>query len=226
MGLLDTIDRLNTVEGQAESFQPRMQSLPTSPAGPNPQLENRSPKNIWRADPAELKKRRQLLNRKPERLSFLSPCPDCGGREFMHLEGVGFQCRTCQPWNVGYPVLATGPVDRVETVNTELLPAGENTAAPAPPQARKIHPNEEQLASFLVAWAWIKENRAALLVAGWTMAALVRRAKCRCPYGAWGVAWLAVWNKQEQLAVTIGRRGEIVFSYQSNNRTIMQAAKP
>nr|WP_320010560.1 hypothetical protein [uncultured Desulfobulbus sp.] len=225
MGLLDTIDRLNTADGQAESHRSNVQPLLKPAVGEVSVSEAHTSQNIWQADPAELDERRQLLKRKPEHLSFLGPCPVCGGRKFMHLEGVGFQCRTCHPWNVGCLVLATGPDDPVETVNTELLPAGESTEDSSNPQGRKNQPTEEQLASFLVAWAWIKENRAALLAAGWTMAVLVRRAKCRCPYGSWGLAWLAVWNKPD-LAVTIGRCGEIMFCYQSNNRTIRQVAKP
>ncbi len=56
------------------------------------------------------------------------------------------------------------------------------------------------------------------------MAALVRRSRYRWPYGPWGLAWLPVWS-QPGVVVTLGRNGEIVFTYQANGRTINQAAK-
>ena len=162
--------------------------------------------------------------RKPERLAFLQPCPLCEGRQFIHGAGGGFYCVTCQPGQQGQPVEAAGP-DRQAPATTpeDLEPAGD-LEIPHQENTSDAEPTERQRAYFRAAWAWIKENREPLLAAGWTPATLFRRAGYRWPYGTWGVAWLPVWDRPG-LAVTIGQRGEIRFTYHSGNRTITQTAR-
>jgi hypothetical protein len=84
---------------------------------------------------------------------------------------------------------------------------------------------EEQSVYFAAAWPWIKEHKAALLAAGWTMAELVRRVKYRWPVGPWGLAWLPVWSKPG-VVVTLGGKGGIVFTWRDGERTIKQTARP
>ena len=163
--------------------------------------------------------------RKPERLAFLQPCPLCEGRQFIHGAGGGFYCVTCQPGQQGQPVEAAGPDRQAPTITPEdLEPAGDVDTTH---QADTVNtgPTEEQRAHFRAAWAWITKNREPLLAAGWTPATLFRRARYHWPYGTWGVAWLPVWDRPG-LAVTIGPRGAIVFTYPSHGRTITQTAHP
>jgi len=92
-------------------------------------------------------------------------------------------------------------------------------------RSKKAEVTTEQRAHFAAAWPWIKENKGKLSAAGWTMAALTRRSSYRWPCGPWGVAWLSPWSKPG-LAVSIGQRGEIVFTFPSGGRMISQAAYP
>lgn len=236
MGLFDTIERLNTAGEQLVSPKPQVQHLPIPPVTAtttlkapaqnhyHPPAEDDGP-DTWRPSPAETAERRRILNRKPERLSFLSPCPVCHGRTFLHIDGGGFACRTCQPGLFGHPVEAAGPDRPTPATNVDLLLAGDHHDTHPTVPASNDEPTEQQRAHFAAAWPWIKENRAALLAVGWTMAALVRRARYRWPYGPWGVAWLPPWSKPG-LVVTVGRHGEIVFTYPSGSRKITQAAHP
>lgn len=141
----------------------------------------------------------------------------------MHIEGGGFACRTCQPGLFGYPVEATGPEGHTPDQDPELLTSGWNNDVPTPQQSTLNNPPDEAFAHFATAWPWIKEHRAALLAAGWTMAALVRRGKYRWPCGPWGVAWLPVWSKPG-VTTSLARNGKIQFVYESNGRTIKQTA--
>ncbi|MDD2464113.1 MAG: hypothetical protein PHI97_08950 [Desulfobulbus sp.] len=235
MALFDAIERLNTAEEQSANNQPRVQLLPrpSSRATTLPRITTEDERqdgakeselDIWKPSPEEVEERRRILNRKPERLSFLAPCPVCRGRSFLHIEGGGFACRSCAPGLFGYPVEATGPDRQEPSLDAEFIPSGEGNETSAITQPARIPPNEEQLANFAAAWPWIKENKAALLAAGWTIAALVRRSKFRWPAGPWGLAWLPVWIKPG-LVVTIGRRGGIVFTFQSSGRIIQQEAR-
>ena len=251
MGFLDDIDessgRSDTVQHpgpaadeQLVSPRPQAQLLPQRPAGgdtavkelaadhveKSEQTATESGPDIWRPSPAALEERRRILNRKPERLSFLAPCPVCHGRAFLNIDGGGFVCRTCTPGLFGYPVEAAGP-DRppVEDKDIDLRLASDHHDTAAAPQPVGCEPTEDQRAHFAAAWPWVKENKAALLAGGWTMAALVRRAKFRWPYGPWGVAWLPAWSKPE-VVVTIGRRGAISFTFPSSGRTITQISQP
>lgn len=165
-------------------------------------------------------------NAKPEKLSFLRPCPLCGGRHFIYGPAGGFSCVTCQPGISGLPVEAAGP-DRQPT--TPQHPAGilaDNQIQTAlggnctAPLTRRTTSQDER--NFSVAWLWIKDKMPILLAAGWSRAALLRRGKHR---GAWGIAWLSVWRKPS-LAVTVGVHGEIIFTYQSGDRKIKQTAFP
>ncbi len=233
MGLFDAIDRLNTTEEQPERPQARLLPRPperatappraTAPEQPQPKAEANEP-DTWGPSPEEIEHRRRILNRKPERLSFLHPCPICQGRSFLHIEGGGFVCRVCTPGLFGYPVEATGPERQTPPQDEELLPAGHHLDTAARPTTDH-GPTAEQREYFKTAWRWIKEHRAALLSNGWTMATLTRRAKYRWPVGPWGLAWMPVWCKP-CLVVAIGRRGEITFSFQSSGRSITQTARP
>lgn len=236
MGLFDTIEHLTTPDERPASSKPQAQHLPMPPAtaSPTPRApaqdhhqttaEDDGP-DTWRPSSAEIEERRRILNRNPERLSFLAPCPVCHGRAFLHIDGGGFVCRTCTPGLFGYPVEATGPDRPTPEPDINLLPASDHhNPAPTIP-ASNDEPTDQQRAHFAAAWPWIKENKTALRAAGWTMAALVRRSKFRCPYGPWGVAWLPPWSKPG-LVVTIGHRGEIIFTFPSSGRVITQAAHP
>lgn len=161
--------------------------------------------------------------RKPERLAFLQPCPLCEGRQFIHGAGGGFYCVTCQPGQQGQPVEAAGPDRQAPTITPEDLEPAGDVEAPNQAGTADTGPTEAQRAHFRAAWTWITKNREPLLAAGWTPATLFRRARYRWPYGPWGVAWLPVWGRPG-LAVTIGTRGEIRFTYPSGNRTITQTA--
>ena len=218
MGLFDAIERLNTGENQPVNSQ-----LP-----PDQPVKAISPPrttatSIGQPFPAKIDEHQRILNRKPERLSFLAPCPVCHGRSFVHIEGGGFACRTCQPRLFGYPVEATGPEGHTPDRDPELFTAGWSNDVPAPQLPTRNQPPEEALAHFAAAWPWIRKHRAALLAAGWTMAALVRRAKYSWPCGPWGVAWLPVWSKPG-VKTSLARNGKIQFVYESNGRTIKQTA--
>ncbi len=236
MGLFDAIEQLNSTEEQPVNARPRAQLLPrpsvrettpprtTAPDQHHP-LNKENELDTWQPSPAEIEERRRILNRKPERLSFLAPCPVCHGRAFLHIEGGGFVCRACTPGLFGYPVEACGPDLLAPARDADLLMAGSDpTTNDSPPT--DTTPTEEQQLYFAAAWAWIKENKAGLLTAGWTMTALVRRGKYRWPVGSWGLAWMPVWTKPG-LVVTIVSRGEIVFTFRATSgRQVTQTAWP
>lgn len=240
MGLFDTIERLSVADEHPVNSRPQAQLLPQPPAGgdtavkelvsdhveKSEQTATESGPDIWRPSPAALDERRRILARPPERLSFLTPCPVCHSRAFLNIDGGGFVCRICTPGLFGYPVEAAGP-DRppVDGQDIELSLASNHHDIAAAPQPVGYGPTEDQRAHFAVAWPWVKENKAALLAAGWTMAALVRRTNFHWPYGPWGVAWLPVWSKPG-VVVTIGRRGAISFTFPSSGRTITQTSQP
>ncbi len=233
MSFFDTIDRLS----QPAPGENNPQTAP-SPPGPadntTPKQEQRAPtphrglteesgRDLWQPTPAAFAKRDRILRRKPERLSFLGPCPICEGRAFIHIAGGGFVCRTCQPGFFGQPVEAAGPDRRRPEQHEHELPLANSTEVSAPPDPAAKQTTGQRRTYFDAAWPWIKENMEILISVGWTRAGLVRRAKFRWPYGQWGVAWLPVWGK-EGVAVAIGRKGEIVFTYSSGGRVITQSA--
>ncbi|NLZ18310.1 MAG: hypothetical protein GX087_11370 [Desulfobulbaceae bacterium] len=208
MGFFDTIERLNREEPPA-----------VAPATPEEKPPQKTATECTR-------KPRGHKTRKPELLSFLRPCPICKGRDFLHLEAGGFVCQACTPGLVGHPVEATGPERPApKQDDNHELPEGCSRYIYDPGPANTGKPTEQQLAHFAVAWPWIKKNKPALLAAGWTMAALVRRSKYRWPCGNWGVAWLPAWCKSG-LIVAVVRNGEIQFSYPSCGKTISQNAYP
>lgn len=234
MGLFDEIEALTTPKdpapGPAPAGDPGTGGTirPTWPTTNGPHHPAGSAPGRAAAPPGPAgRQQRRPARPKPERLAFLQPCPLCGGRQFIHGTGGGFYCVACQPGQQGLPVEAAGP-DRQERTEPpeDLTPAGDlgdgQHHQAGPDQG---DPSEEQRAHFRAAWPWIKEHLAPLLAAGWTRAALLRRAKFRWPYGPWGVAWLSLWS-QPELAVTIGPRGEIVFTFPSHGRTITQTAHP
>lgn len=87
------------------------------------------------------------------------------------------------------------------------------------------HATVMQHENFTAAWPWIKNNIQRLLDEGWTRAALLRRSKYRWPCGPWGLAWLSAWTKND-VSITIGRKGSVVFTYTSCDRRITQSALP
>ena len=228
MGLFDAIARLNATEEQPPT--PRAPLLPRPSAGTFTRNQYQPPAkedvlDTWESSPQELEERRRILNRKRDHLSFLTPCPVCHGRSFVHIEGGGFVCRTCQPSLFGYPVEATGPDRPAPAVDAVLLPAGDREKVLTTPTPTGNKPTETQRSYFAAAWPWIKENRAELLEVGWTMTALVRRAKYRWPVNPWGLAWLPMWTKHS-LKITITSGGKIVFQFQASGRDIIQTAWP
>ena len=167
MGLFDTIERLSAADEQLVSHRPRAQLLPQPPAGGDTAVKKpaadhvgkaepaatESASDIWQPSPAELAERQRILNRKPEPISFLAPCPVCHGRAFLNIDGGGFVCRACTPGLFGYPVEAAGP-DRppAEAQNTDLRLAGEHHDTPATPPPAGCEPTEDQRAHFAAAW--------------------------------------------------------------------------
>jgi len=162
---------------------------------------------------------------KPERLTFLHPCPICYGRLFVAGRGGGFFCTTCQPGIEGQPVEAAGRMSKRTQADCELVPVNYDLPEALQGDKKPDPVTDQQRKYFRAAWPWIKENKAQLLAAGWTMAALVGRSKFRWPYGQWGLAWLPVWTR-EQVLVTINDKGAIAFTFRYCEKTITQTAKP
>ncbi|MGE4401822.1 MAG: hypothetical protein AB7F61_09055 [Desulfobulbus sp.] len=139
--------------------------------------------------------------------------------------GGGFFCTTCQPGIEGHPVEATGQTTRKARPALEPMPAVDHNhlgLAVTDPQPELVTAQQREF--FRVAWPWIKENKAQLIQAGWTMTALVARSKFRWPCGRWGLAWFPVW-KREQLQVTINDRGSIVFTFRYCGKAVTQTVK-
>ena len=156
---------------------------------------------------------------KPEKLSFLRPCPICRGRNFIYGSAGGFFCAVCQPGIQGQPVEATGPERQPAGPEHEGQEAEGLYSSCLRPEVERI---DQEKGNFAAAWPLLKEMMPALLAAGWSRAALLRRRKHR---GTRGVAWLPVWRKPA-LAVTVGGHGEIIFTFKSGDREIKQTAWP
>jgi hypothetical protein len=208
MGFFDTIfdtsDRLVTT-GQEQHILPEVNGnndIKSEAASPDPATE--APKKTAC---------------KPEKVSFLRPCPLCGGRTFVYGTTGGFFCAVCQPGKSGKSVEATGP-DR-------------QTPEREPDQGLQVSGNFQtshrtttsEKENFSAAWPWLQKNLSVLLASGWSSAALFARGKHRHPYGRWGVAWFPVWL-QPSLIVSIGIRGAIVFTYRTSGREVKQRAYP
>lgn len=225
MRLSDAIDQL--AQGNApilpsENRENRLIFAPKGEKTTQPDDKNApAPTN----DGPKEKRNRHQQQPKPERLTFLQPCPICSGRSFVAGTGGGFFCTTCQPGIEGQPVEAAGRGTRLTTADRELLLVNDNFSGsqPADPQPGQVTDRQRQ--HLMAAWPWIKENKAQLLGAGWTMAALVARSKYRWPCGSWGLAWLPVWTR-DQLQVTINDRGIIIFTFQYCGKTVTQTVKP
>jgi hypothetical protein len=203
MGFFDTIDRLKNTETEPQPVIITEQDSQGS--------EKKS-----HSGPFQVKKK---ASSKPERLSFLRPCLLCGGKKFIYGTVGGFFCLACQPGIVGIQVEAGG-ADRQDPDQEAALQvdAGQHEN-----ESKNICQIQEK-AYFMMALPWIKSKLPKLLAAGWTRAALLQRSKYRYPTG-WGIAWFSIW-KQDALAVTIGKNGEIFFTFQSCGRTITQTARP
>lgn len=187
----------------------------------NAENKKNGSKNVMVAlPPANLPQRK--TGSKPEKLSFLKPCPICANRNFIYGTSGGFFCVTCQPGIPGQPVEAAGP-DRQAPQSQEPTKKLEDEFSGGygnSPAAKRIPRKERE--NFEEAWRWIKEQVPILISNGWSRATLLRRGKHR---GARGVAWLSVWGKPT-LTLAIGIHGEIIFTFQSGDREIQQSAFP
>jgi len=200
MGFFDTIDRLKNAE---TGLQPEEISINVIQGG----------KKNDQSRVCQLEKK---AGHRPERLSFLRPCPLCGGKKFVYGNAGGFFCLLCQPGIMGTPVEAGGAdrqqkPDHPESAHQVAARANKNTTI-------------WKSGHFKTAWPWIRSRLPELLAAGWTLAALFQRSKYSYPY-AWGIAWFPIWNK-DALVVTTGKNGEIFFTFQSSGRTITQTVRP
>lgn len=78
--------------------------------------------------------------------------------------------------------------------------------------------------NFKLSWPWLNHHLPQLREKGWTRAGLFRRGKLRYPAGRWGVAWYDVWRR-ENLTVTIGDRGQLIFKFSASDRRVTQSAE-
>ncbi len=217
MGLFDEIDRLTAV-----SCAEKLPAL-TIADEPTPSNLSDKPRNGEMQPRAANDHRPQSRARqvkKPQPLSFLRPCPVCQGRDFLHLDAGGFVCQTCQPGFTGIPVEAAGQDRPAQGEEFEDIPLSDRGPRNTPNLC-----TTRQKEHFAAGWPWIKENMPALLSAGWTRPALLRRSRHQWPYGKWGAAWLPVWSKPS-LEKKIGASGQIIFSFESNGRIIVQTLHP
>jgi hypothetical protein len=123
------------------------------------------PKNlpeVATAPPETASFTKKKSNKKPEKLSFLRPCPLCKGRLFNLSAVGGFFCEVCQPGIEGQLVEATGP-DRLE-------PVAESEHDDSNVKQGTTRPEME---NFATAWPWIRGHLPELLAVGWTRSALL-----------------------------------------------------
>lgn len=219
MGFFTTIDRLKTINpdpDQAHVALIKAQGPPVEhPAG-----HETEPAVPLSADTGQQPAKGQQVKkqRKPERLSFLRPCPLCAGRAFIFGLHGGFFCSTCQPGIKGQPVEATGP-DRKQDLQAVPDPAGSAETMYVPRAfAGRLGESPE---NFKEAWPWLNKNLSTLLSAGWTRATLFQRGKHRYPTGVWGAAWFDVWRK-EILTISIGKDGALSFTFRTPGKIIEQ----
>jgi hypothetical protein len=162
---------------------------------------------------------REKTSSRPEKLSFLRPCPICHGRNFIYGAAGGFFCVVCQPGIQGQPVEATGP-ERPQAEQKREGQGGDFSSSASWIEREKI--SDQDLENFTAAWPILKEIMPALIAAGWSRAALLCRRRHR---GSRGIAWFPVWRKPG-LSVDIGQHGELVFTFPSGNQEIRQTAWP
>lgn len=157
---------------------------------------------------------------KPEKFSFLRPCPICQGRYFTYGKKGGFFCTTCQPGITGNPAYATGQ-DRPKVHTTESL----ETQTPVQKVSAQIRETKNETECFKIGFPWIIEHLEELLATGWTRPELFRRSRHRWCMGNWGLTWLSGWIRPGVI-ITIEKRGRVTFTFTSGDRTIIQAAYP
>jgi len=214
MGFFDTIERLKNAE--AEQLQPE-------------EISDQVNQGTGTKRQAGTFQTEKKAGRRPERFSFLRPCPLCGGINFIFGNEGGFFCQVCQPGTIGTPVEAGG-ADRQLPDQEAVLQVGsgeneQNTFRGSRLSGTgKDTTTKQERGHFAAAWPWINGNILELLAAGWTRAALLQRSKYRYPTG-WGIAWFPIWQ-QNALVVTIGKNGEIIFIFQVCGKTITQTARP
>jgi len=214
MGFFDTIERLKNTE--AEQLQHEKISGQAHQG-----TETKRQPGIYQAE--------KKAGRRPERFSFLRPCPLCGGINFIYGNEGGFFCQVCQPGSMGTPVEAGG-ADRQQPDHEAVFQVGLGEHVQNIQRgflfsgSYKVTANKQEQGHFTAAWPWVNGNMLELLAAGWTRAALLQRSKYPYPTG-WGIAWLPIWH-QNGLIVNIGKNGEIIFAFESCRRTITQTARP
>jgi hypothetical protein len=70
---------------------------------------------------------------------------------------------------------------------------------------------------------WILANLDALTAAGWTAKRLFRCGPGNAVF-RWGLAWGDIWDRASE--VKLLARGEVVFTIQEPNRTVVQVSRP
>ena len=205
MGLINFIGQAQEIAVQAsgnQTVQDRQQQVPTKANRPVPTSKNRKSKP------------------KPEKLKFLKPCPICAGREFTHGKKGGFFCNFCQPGIDGHRVVALG-YRKPRGSEKKLIRVEQRHGKAAIKSNRREGPEKHLQAAF----PWIMEHLPELLEAGWTRPELFRRGTRKWPVGNWGVAWGTAWKK-ENLVVTVGHKGELIFTFTSGGRESVQRCFP
>lgn len=157
--------------------------------------------------------------KKPEKLSFLRPCPVCAGRDFIYGTNGGFFCVVCQPGIVGHPITAAGPERQRPDEGHEEEEGADLEGSSSPLAPSRMDRCERK--NLDAAWPILKEMMPALLAAGWTRGALLSRDYRKTQ----GIAWFPVWRRPG-LTVTIGTQGQLVFSFRSGNQDVQQTGWP
>lgn len=84
--------------------------------------------------------------------------------------------------------------------------------------------SKEQARAHARSMAWIRENRAGLEAAGWTVAELYRVGTLSFPYSEWGPGWLTLWNN-EKCEPRLSGRGDIEFVLHEAGGDVVQTCR-
>jgi rubredoxin len=143
-------------------------------------------------------------------------CKVCGKEIYESIKGSRF-CKACgAPSGDGEPTI----------IKEELNPGGsgatnfrreEGIATLAPDAPNRRTPPAEGLRCFSIGYTWLRDHLDKLLAAGWTRRELFGRGRYNWCGGNWGAAWLSSWQEGHKTP-SIGRRGEIIFSFMRNSR--------
>lgn len=112
-------------------------------------------------------------------------------------------------------------IESVTSVSSVFKPRREKTSKKVllPPWTNA--PSNEAIMRFKTGFPWIKAHLTELLAAGWTKRELFGRGRHRWPIGDWGAAWVLPFGQPEKIP-TIGRRGEIVFTFPNGHGEMTQ----